>query len=968
MNKVCAAGTGSFLEEQAEKLDISIRGDFQDLALAAEKPARLGDRCTVFMESDLNSHQQKGVEKDNLIAGLAYSIVHNYIQKVVGNKRIGNRIFFQGGVTNNESVVAAFEKVTGKTITVPPHFDVTGAIGAAMLARNEIKNGTTTRFKGFDISRIPFSVDKFTCKSCANQCEIRKIVIEGEKKPLFYGGRCEKWEVEERKGKGKGIPNYFDERLALLIDDYEEKPADERTTIGIPRNLMLFYQQFPYWRTFFEELDFRVVLSRPTDRGLVTKSLEMLTAETCFPVEVMHGHVYDLLDKDVDFVFAPFIITAEAQSDNPTVNYNCPWIQTFPFMIQTSFKGDPRADKFLIPTLHFRYGRKVLSDQLSQFMKENFKISKSRVTKAIIAAEEKQKKFEDAVVEKGKLALEQRPKDKEAVVILGRPYNSGDPELNLHIVEKLINMDVVPIPVDYLPLSEHNPFEDYPMMYWPNGQRIISATKKIADDKSLNAIYLGNFRCGPDSFLLHYVREEMKGKPFLQIEIDEHSADAGMITRCEAFLDSLRGYKKIQSQKLQKAAPQTAIKRSDSEERTLYFPYMADQAHGIAAACRSCGVKAEVLPMQDERDIELGRQHMSSRECFPMIATTGSFLKKIFEPGFESEKSSFFMPGHNGPCRFGQYGKLQRLIFDNLGFHDVEIVAPSNTDSYAELSKGAGIKFRLNAWKAIVAIDLLRKLLQEHRPYEETPGETDRVYQSCLQNVITSVENGSKDLTEVMTEAAGAFKGIPTRNDGRKPVIAIIGEIFMRDNKYCSGDLVGRLEALGAETVMAPAREWITYSTYRYWRDSAFKKDAKGLLKSKIQELFQERTGHTLEKTVADITDHSLDVTLTDMLNSCGPYVHKHYDGDPAIALGSAALLAENGVAGIVNLLPFTCMPGTLITSVSTTFRKDYDNIPWVNIAYDGQDDSAIETRLQAFMHQAREYAKTHKVRETVNV
>ncbi|MCK5693411.1 MAG: hypothetical protein KAI08_11185, partial [Bacteroidales bacterium] len=153
MNKVCAAGTGSFLQEQAEKLDININEEFGDMALSACNPAGLGDRCTVFMESDLNAFQQKGVEKENLVGGLAYSIVHNYIQKVVRKKRIGEHILFQGGVTNNRAVVAAFEKVTGKKIHIPPHFDVTGAIGSAMLARAHVKkNNLETRFKGFDIS------------------------------------------------------------------------------------------------------------------------------------------------------------------------------------------------------------------------------------------------------------------------------------------------------------------------------------------------------------------------------------------------------------------------------------------------------------------------------------------------------------------------------------------------------------------------------------------------------------------------------------------------------------------------------------------------------------------------------------------------------------------------------------------------------------------------------------------------
>ena len=969
MNKVCAAGTGSFLEEQAEKLDINIREEFENLALGADKPARLGDRCTVFMESDLNSHQQKGAEKENLIAGLAYSIAQNYIQKVVGNKRIGDRIFFQGGVTNNKSVVAAFEKITEKKINVPPHFDVTGAIGAAMLARETVKKGRETKFKGFDISRVPFSLEKFTCKACSNQCEIRKVIIEGEKKPLFYGGRCERWEIDDRKGRGKGIPNYFDERRSLLVGDYREEPRDGRTTIGIPQSLMLFYQQFPYWRSFFEELGFQVVLSRPTDRGIVTKSLEILTAETCFPVEVMHGHIDDLLAREVDYIFTPFVINSEAAADNPTINYNCPWVQTYPFMIHSAFKNDPREERFLVPTLQFRYGRKVLENQLTDFTKKKFGISRSKVAAAMSKAENAQNLFNLTVHERGEAALESLPADKTAAVILGRPYNSGDPELNLHLVEKLINLDVVPIPVDYLPLSGENIFDEYSMMYWPNGQNILAASRIVAREESLHAVYLGNFRCGPDSFLLHYVREEMKDKPFLQLEVDEHSADAGMITRCEAFLDSLRGYTKVHSRNEVESFSAHQAKKTRGE-RVIYFPYMCDHAHALAAAAKSCGVQAEVLPMQDERDIELGRKYTSSRECFPMICTTGSFLKKLEEPGFDPSKARFFMPSHNGPCRFGQYNKLQRIILDRLGYHDAEILSPRNDDSYAEIfadagrgaGKGVGVRYRFLAYKGIVAVDLLRKLQQERRPYEAIAGETDRIYHEQLNLLKSCLEAGGKGLADVMSTAAEAFGGLAIKSGRRKPIVAVVGEIFMRDNPYCSGHLVERLENLGAETVIAPTREWISYSTYRYWRDSAWKRDAGGLIKSKIQQFFQDTATHKLEHRVVGMVDEETDVSLTDMLSYCSPYVHRHYDGDPPMALGAAAKLAAHGASGVANLLPFTCMPGTLIASVSSTFRRDYDNIPWVNVAFDGQDDSGIETRLQAFMHQAREYATKHSL------
>ena len=955
MNKVCAAGTGSFLEEQAEKLDISIDGEFGRLALGARKPAALGDRCTVFMESDLNSCQQKGTRKDDLVAGLAYSIVQNYILKVVRKKRIGDHILFQGGVTNNKAVVAAFGKVTGKKIHVPPHFDCTGAIGTAMLARKHVrKNGCATRFKGFDISRIPYALDRFTCRHCSNQCEIRRVRIEGEERPLYYGGRCERYEKDDRKGKGRDIPNHFAQRLEMLLDGYTEEPADARTSIGIPRALTLFYQQFPFWRTFFSELGFRVVISAPTDNQIIRKSLDTLVAETCFPVEVMHGHIHDLLQKRVDYIFTPFVINTRAEPGNPTSNCNCPWIQTYPFMVKAGLSAEAQR-KLLVPALNFRYWGRVLDKELSDFFSEKLGVSAKRVRRAVQAADERQAQFERSLEAYGQRVLNSLPADKQCLVIMGRQYNTGDPALNLGMVEKLINLDVVPIPMDFLPLASEYITQDYPQMYWPNGQRILAAARIIARDRRLHAVYMGNFRCGPDSFLAHFVHEEMAGKPYLEIEIDEHSADAGMITRYEAFLDSLKGLPAARRTEVIRPKGMVAAPIKD---RVLYFPYMCDGAYAVAAASRSCGIHAEVLPMQNEEDLELGRKYTSARECFPMICTTGSFLKKLMEPGVDPSKISFFMPDHNGPCRFGQYNRLQRVIFDRLGFRDVKVISPSNDTSYEDISGGRGTKFRYNAWRGLVAVDLLRKLKQECTPYELVPGSTEEVYRRALRVVERSVERGADDLTTILHDAAQEFSNIALVNGFRKPVISVVGEIFMRDNAFCSGFLVKRLEAFGAETVIAPFAEWLSYSTYRYTRDSLWKGDYRGVLKSKLQEFTQDVTAHKLRRAVHGRYDEAREVELHQMLDSCAPYIHRHYDGDPALNLGSSVALARTGISGIANILPFTCMPGTIVACVSDQFKRDHDGIPYVSIAYDGQEDTSIDLRLQAFMHQAKEFAK----------
>jgi predicted nucleotide-binding protein (sugar kinase/HSP70/actin superfamily) len=396
--------------------------------------------------------------------------------------------------------------------------------------------------------------------------------------------------------------------------------------------------------------------------------------------------------------------------------------------------------------------------------------------------------------------------------------------------------------------------------------------------------------------------------------------------------------------------------------RTLYYPYARDTVHALAAASRACGIKSEVLPMPDANAIEIARKLTNGQECFPFIATAGSFVKKIMEPGANPEKMAFFMPDHNGPCRFGDYNKLHRIIFDRLGYYEVEIVTPTNDNAYAELAPGQSGKFRLIAWKGIVAMDILKKLLQERRPYELVKGQTKQVYDFWLDRVIKSLETGAKGLPDVIEKAGKAFTEIPISNGQRRPVIAIVGETFMRDNPYCSGYLVEKLEALGAETLMAPFGEWLIYSSYRYGRDSIWKGDLKGLFKAKLQTFAQHYTESKLKNRVKGIIDVERDIELKDMIQRSAPYIHKDYDGDPVVAIGSASKLVDTNISGVVYIMPFTCMPGTLVASLSTDFRKDHKNIPWENIAYDGQEDSSVDIRLQAFMHQAKEYNMTNKL------
>jgi predicted CoA-substrate-specific enzyme activase len=633
MNKVCAAGTGSFLEEQAERLGIEIKDSFAKLALEAFRPAPLGERCTVFIESDLSRSQQMGAKVDDLVAGLCYSIVHNYLNKVVGQRRVGNRIFFQGGTASNQGVVAAFEKVVGRPVTVPPNHDVTGAIGAAILAKRENTKGHSD-FKGFDLSRKKYTVSTFECRECSNMCEVRKVTVEGDK-PTFYGSRCEKYEVDRSKKRSDAIPDLFAEREELLLN-FVPDPADlppDAPTIGIPRALFL-HEHYPFWKAFFSELGFRVVLSDRTNKSIIHQGVETVVAEFCFPVKVAHGHVQDLINKGVRRLFMPSVI--DMQKAVKTRNsFNCPYVQTFPYITRSAFDFESLGVSVLSPVVSFGRGGKTLPKSMIEFGRSLDRPA-AAVKRALAKAQEAQRDFYLKLVERGKETLAELGPQGRAMVVISRPYNGCDPGINLNLPQKLRQLGVLPIPIDMMPWDELPEERQERDIYWKAGQRILQTARIIKEDPRIFAVYLTNFGCGPDSFVSHFFNKAMEGKPYLQLEIDEHSADAGVITRCEAFLDSLKNDAgRIREREASKKTAPVWTRKS--RRRTVYMSYMCDHVYALSGAFKACGVNVRMMDESDEETLATGRKFTSGRECYPCILTIGDKGKSVRSADFDSD-------------------------------------------------------------------------------------------------------------------------------------------------------------------------------------------------------------------------------------------------------------------------------------------------------------------------------------------
>jgi predicted CoA-substrate-specific enzyme activase len=946
MNKVCAAGTGSFLEEQAEKLDISIKGEFGALSLGAGKPVRMGERCTVFIESDLVHHQQRGARKDDLVAGLSYSIVQNYLNRVVGDRRIGNRIFFQGGTAFNRGVVAAFEKVVGREIIVPENHDVTGAIGVAILAMVE-KTWAQSGFKGFDLSQRRYEHSSFECKGCSNLCLIRKVSVEGEK-PLFYGSRCEKYDVIKRT-KGSDLPDLFEEREKALFTPYEGEenlPADA-PEIGIPR-ILNFHEMLPFWRTFFTALGYRIVLSDPSHKELIRKGVENVVAETCFPIKVSHGHLLNLIEKGVKRIFLPSLINLKASHAEIPTSTACPYVQSLPYAIHSSIDFRKNQVEVLRPVLHFGDGREDLEKDLVDFGKSVGRRPKE-VKKAFAQAERSQALFYQSLLNRGKEVLDRIGPNENVMVIVGRPYNSCDSGVNLEIPKKLRDLGVLAIPMDFLPLDSVAATEEIREMYWRYGQRILAAGRIIKEDPRLYGVYITNFGCGPDSFIGHFYRDLSKGKPYLQLEIDEHSADAGAITRCEAFLDSLKNAKpeKLLANKKKKA--------NTDRNKKIYVPYMCDHSYPVVAAFKACGVDAEVIPESDEETLSWGRKLTTGKECYPCIVTTGDMVKLVKNPDFDHQRAAFFMPAGNGPCRFGQYHRFHRLVLDDLGFEHVPVYSPNQDETlYSDLGI-MGSRFTRLGWQGIVAVDLLMKKLLETRPYEKKKGKSDQVYRESLDRVCQAIEKGG-DLKESLKKGIEEFNRVEVERPGTRPLIGIVGEIFVRLNRFSNEDVIRKIEAFGGEAWIAPLTEWILYVN-TISKDRSLKKKSFGnLLKVFLTDYYQKKDEHHLEKVFEGHLRKFGEPKTKALFKKAKPYVDSSFEGEAILSVGKTIDFAGRGASGIVNIMPFTCMPGTIVSTLLKRYREENSNIPILNMAYDGQEQTNTLTRLEAFMYQAREF------------
>lgn len=1005
MNEACSAGTGSFLEESAlETLGVDMQ-EIADYALLGQSPPNFNDQCAAFISSDIKNAIHEGICREDIVAGLVYSICMNYTNRVKGNRPVGQRIFMQGGVCYNRAVPMAMAALVGKPIVVPPEPGLMGAFGVALEVEKRMQAGLMepSTFDLQELSQRQAAYGKsFICRGgssgCDRRCEIAMVRIEGKKIP--FGGACNRYYNLHRKLQvDADALDLVKKRQDIIVGkrpsaNSEKTTATSRPTVGINRSF-LFHSYYPLYAAFFEGLGFDVsVPDTPSHRGIAERG-----APFCYPAELSHGFFHRLIETDPppDYLFLPHVKALHSQSREEQALL-CPFVQAEPYLLRTTFRRHLErfgftGDRILSPVIDLTGGFAAARAPLLKIARQ-MRRSPRQAMQSFDRAMAAQQRSGKAIHRLGQQAMQTLAEDPQrmAAVIFGRPYNAWASEAHMGIPRKLASRGVPALPLDCLPLSSF-PIKHH--MYWAMGQRIIQAARLAADHPQLFGVYITNFSCGPDSFIINYFRRIMGGKPSLTLELDSHTADAGLETRIEAFLDVVnawRGLKRPRQHAGRKHAFRPArvvptsgvpgVRTSNggwlplSDDRvTLLFPSMGRlSSEALASAFASQGIHSIAARPADETVLKRGRANTACKECLPLILTTGTLLEHIEQHRFADDVLVYFMATGAGPCRFGQYRIFMEDLIRDRKIEDVALFSLDSEDGYSGLDR----RIHLLGWQAVVIADAMEDARSMLLANATDPVAAIKCFNETWDRLVRAIGSGRLDsLDNQLARTAEALKGIVLKQPAEKvPTIALVGEIFVRRDGISRQYITEHLARMGFACICAPVAEWIHYADWLVrtgrspYGDCSWRSRIGLALKQRAMRKAEIAIKQQLSRSGL-IHPHIVDIPT--IIRHARPHLAPDHLGEAVLTIGTALREVVSNTCGVIAIGPFGCMPNRIAESIlSETMTADdklntaagdhrlrdildgVSTLPFLSIESDGSPFPQIITaKLEAFCLQA---------------
>ncbi|MBW2199993.1 MAG: activase [Deltaproteobacteria bacterium] len=1000
MNEACSAGTGSFLEEAAfETLAIPME-DIADIAMKSEKPPNFNDQCAAFISSDIKNAIHEGVKHEDIVAGLVYSISMNYSNRVKGNRPVGEKVFMQGGVCYNRAVPLAMAALVGKPIIVPPEPGLMGAYGVALAVKKRIETGLM-QAERFDLEALAERDVKygtsFICKggreACDRRCEIAIVELAGKKYP--FGGACNRYyNLRNKVTFDVAKLDLVRVRQHLILEKYgptlnKENGTSHRGRIGFNRSFMV-HTYYPLYAAFFTELGFKTVLPEVYSQ----EGIDQRDAAFCYPGELSHGFFHSLLHMadPPDYIFLPHFKALPVPNGNSS-SQACPFVQGETFYLQTTFREQldelkSKGTRVLTPLLNLSKGLESAKKPLIETAVQ-IGVSRKAAREAFEKAVQQHKKCmaEMKVIGKRALAELEAEPAKIGVVIFARPYNGFVEEAHMGIPHKLASRGVRVIPLDFLDLDAE---ESKRHMYWGMGQLILKAARIVQKHPQLFGTFITNFSCGPDSFLIGYFRELMGQKPSLTLELDSHTADAGLETRIEAFLDIVTAYRQLLAKKkiipkerpfisarteLRNGVPKVITSSGETlpmtdPRVTFLLPSMGRLAtEALAAAFRGSGFNAKAHAPADEAVLKLGRANTSCKECLPLILTTGTLLSYINNGKRPDEVLVYFMVTGSGPCRFGQYYIFMEDLVKRLRIPNVALFSLSSENSYA----GLGNDFYRKAWWGIVVSDVMediRSMMLANAVDVETAMD---IFNEEWALVLAELERGSlAPLEKQLVRTAERFSRIPRkRRIEEVPTISLTGEIFVRRDSLSRRYLMEYLAERGFASICSPIAKWLHYADYLVEKNLV---DYSMSMTGKLAFMLKRKIMARDEACLMSILSrsgfvHARPLNIKSIINNAIPFISPNLAGEAILTVGASIAEVVSHTCGVIAIGPFGCMPNRMAEAIlnETMNRnvklatdpknerlhatlKEIENLPFLAIESDGSPfPQVITAKLETF-------------------
>lgn len=963
MNYVCAAGTGSFIEEQAKRLSISL-SDISNLARNQKAPFT-SDRCTVYMERDLNLFLSEGWQKEQIIAAVLYSVRDNYLSKVVGKSLMGNHVYFQGATARNKALVAVFENELNKKISVSKYCHLTGALGCAVsLSQKQFEQ---TRFTGMDFS---YKTQTETCNLCANQCELRVYTLGDTK--TAWGLKCGR-EYGDKTARNSNTRSHIEQQYEKIFSATAKAPGQPEMTVGLPQ--ALFMKEYgSLFTDFFHHLNIGVITGKSSGKQL-RKGMEMMNADFCAPMALSHGMVASLNLEKIDFLFFPTIINEQNLmevlpreipfQEKMTDGYFCYYSSYAPSIIE-NLPGAKLKVPMVSPKIKFNnIDDKGVAADLAIKLEGVIHRPRKEIMEAFLAARKTFHKAREQWRQEGLKILAQ-PEKKMKILLLGRPYALFDQRINLGIPQKLEEMGLDLLNQSMFQDNTSTPPNHMENMHWYYGQQLLIAAEFAARNPDIYPVFLTCFRCSPDAYLITYFKEIMERakKPYLVLQLDEHSSDVGYMTRIEAAIDTFRS-DTFRSDTLSANTFKTDISKNNFSKTTGPDPFQPDPIQAdqfqpddtilIPATDKrinqfqklvfqAAGFKALVLDL-DTAMMNQGYRYASGGECLPNVAITGSLIHALGTGDIDSKKAILYLPNICLSCNFNQYANLVRVACKNAGFDGVRIM---NFNGLTAVP-GIGSKTNAHLLSASILGSLLEKLKRRYQPYEQALGDIQALIDQSEKLVEHHITQ-KKSLLTAAKEIRQLFDPIALPRE-RKPIIGILGDMYAKFNAVLNDDICDYVESLGGEVLLPSYNELVLHTMHA----DVVENGMDGRLLSTMTR-YEQR----FESVFKGLMDESFEPSQEECTELTTKFGLKNFiAGETAVSVGRLLYYIRHDIVdAIIHINPLLCCPGVISASLFKNIQERF-NLPVIDLFYDGTNkpNKTIDP-LMFYLKQSRAIGK----------